>query len=165
MRTGRPIAPLTLSSEERETLGNWARRPKSAQALAQRSRIVLEAAAGNSNTTVAHKLGLTKQTVGKWRQRFVDQRLDGLLDEPRPGAPRKIDDAQIERIVRLTLESTPADATHWSTRAMAKRCGLSQASVGRIWRAFGLQPHRVEGFKLSKDPLFIDKCAISSVCS
>ena len=165
MRTGRPIAPLTLSSEERETLGNWARRPKSAQALAQRSRIVLEAAAGNSNTTVAHKLGLTKQTVGKWRQRFVDQRLDGLLDEPRPGAPRKIDDAQVERIVRLTLESTPADATHWSTRAMAKRCGLSQASVGRIWRAFGLQPHRVEGFKLSKDPLFIDKCAISSVCS
>ena len=164
MRTGRPIAPLTLSSEERETLGNWARRPKSAQALAQRSRIVLEAAAGNSNTTVAHKLGLTKQTVGKWRQRFVDQRLDGLLDEPRPGAPRKIDDAQVERIVRLTLESTPADATHWSTRAMAKRCGLSQASVGRIWRAFGLQPHRVEGFKLSKDPLFIDQCAISSVC-
>ena len=157
MRTGRPIAPLTLSSEERETLGNWARRPKSAQALAQRARIVLEAAAGNSNTTVAHKLGLTKQTVGKWRQRFVDQRLDGLLDEPRPGAPRKIDDAQVERIVRLTLESTPADATHWSTRAMAKRCGLSQASVGRIWRAFGLQPHRVEGFKLSKDPLFIDK--------
>jgi transposase len=148
---------LTLSSEERETLGNWARRPKSAQALAQRSRIVLEAAAGNSNTTVAHKLGLTKQTVGKWRQRFVDQRLDGLLDEPRPGAPRKIDDAQVERIVRLTLESTPADATHWSTRAMAKRCGLSPASVGRIWRAFGLQPHRVEGFKLSKDPLFIDK--------
>ena len=120
MRTGRPIAPLTLSSEERETLGNWARRPKSAQALAQRSRIVLEAAAGNSNTTVAHKLGLTKQTVGKWRQRFVDQRLDGLLDEPRPGAPRKIDDAQVERIVRLTLESTPADATHWSKRAMAK---------------------------------------------
>ena len=157
MRTGRPIAPLTLRSEERETLGNWARRPKSAQALAQRSRIVLEAAAGNSNTTAAHKLGLTKQTVGKWRQRFVDQRLDGLLDEPRPGAPRKIDDAQVERIVRLTLESTPADATHWSTRAMAKRCGLSQASVGRIWRAFGLQPHRVEGFKLSKDPLFIDK--------
>ena len=122
-----------------------------------RARIVLEATAGNSNTTVAHKLGLTKQTVGKWRQRFVDQRLDGLLDEPRPGAPRKIDDVQVERIVRLTLESTPADATHWSTRAMAKRCGLSQASVGRIWRAFGLQPHRVEGFKLSKDPLFIDK--------
>ena len=157
MRTGRPIAPLSLTSEERETLGNWARRPKSAQALAQRSRIVLEAAAGNSNTMVAHKLGLTKQTVGKWRQRFVDQRLDGLLDEPRPGAPRKVDDAQVERVVRLTLESTPADATHWSTRAMAKRCGLSQATVGRIWRAFGLQPHRVEGFKLSKDPLFIDK--------
>ena len=117
MRTGRPIAPLTLTSEERETLGNWARRPKSAQALAQRSRIVLEAAAGNSNTTVAHKLRLTKQTVGKWRQRFVVQRLDGLLDEPRPGAPRKVDDAQVERVVRLTLENTPAAATHWSTRA------------------------------------------------
>jgi transposase len=157
MRTGRPIAPLSLTAEERETLGNWARRPKSAQALAQRSRIVLEAAAGNSNTVVARKLGITKQTVGKWRQRFVDQRLAGLLDQPRPGAPRKIDDAQVERVVRLTLESTPTDATHWSTRAMAKRCGLSQASVGRIWRAFGLQPHRVEGFKLSKDPLFIDK--------
>lgn len=157
MRTGRPIAPLSLTGEEREALGNWARRPKSAQALAQRSRIVLEAAAGNSNTTVARKLGLTKQTVGKWRQRFVERRLDGLLDEPRPGAPRKVDDAQVEHVVRLTLESTPANATHWSTRAMAKRCGLSQATVGRIWQAFGLRPHRVEGFKLSKDPLFIDK--------
>jgi transposase len=157
MRTGRPIAPLSLTGEERETLGNWARRPKSAQALAQRSRIVLEAAAGKSNTVVAHKLGITKQTVGKWRRRFVDRRLDGLLDEPRPGTPRKIDDARIERVVRLTLESTPAAATHWSTRAMAKRCGLSQSTIGRIWRAFGLQPHRVEGFKLSKDPLFIEK--------
>ena len=157
MRTGRPIAPLSLTAEERESLGNWARRPKSAQALAQRARIVLEAAAGNANTVVAHKLGITQQTVGKWRRRFVDRRLDGLLDEPRPGAPRKVDDARIERVIRLTLESTPADATHWSTRAMAKRCGLSQATVGRIWRAFALQPHRVEGFKLSKDPLFIEK--------
>jgi transposase len=106
---------------------------------------------------VAHQLGITKQTVGKWRQRFVERRLDGLLDEPRPGAPRKVGDAQVERVVRLTLESTPADATHWSTRAMAKRCGLSQTMVSRIWRAFGLQPHRVESFKLSKDPLFIEK--------
>ena len=157
MRTGRPIAPLSLGVEERETLERWARRPKSAQALAQRSRMVLECAAGNPNTAVAHKLGVTHQTVGKWRQRFVERRLDGLLDEPRPGAPRQVSDAQIERVVRLTLESTPADATHWSTRAMARRSGLSQTMISRIWRAFALQPHRVEGFKLSKDPLFIEK--------
>ena len=157
MRTGRPIAPLNLGAEERETLERWARRPKSAQALAQRSRIVLECAAGNSNTAVAHQLGLTHQTVGKWRQRCVVRRLDGLLDEPRPGAPRQVGDAQIERVVRMTLESVPADATHWSTRAMAKCSGLSQSMVSRIWRAFALQPHRVEGFKLSKDPLFIEK--------
>src|SRR6202011_1194580 len=129
----------------------------SAQALAQRSRIVLERAAGQPNTAVAQQLGLTHQTVGKWRQRFVERRLAGLLDEPRPGAPRQVGDAQIERVVRLTLESAPADATHWSTRAMAKRCGLSQTMVSRIWRAFALQPHRTKGFKLSKDPLFIEK--------
>ena len=157
MRTGRPTTRLSLTVEERETLERWARRPKSAQALAQRSRIVLECAAGKPNTAVARKLGLTHQTVGKWRQRFLERRLDGLLDEPRPGAPRQVGDAQVERVVRLPLESTPADATHWSTRAMAKRSGLSQTMVGRIWRAFGLQPHRVEGFKLSKDPLFIEK--------
>jgi transposase len=157
MRTGRPIAPLSLAIEERESLENWARRPTSAQALAQRARIVLECAAGSSNLVVARKLRITAQTVGKWRQRFVDQRLNGLIDEPRPGAPRQVGDAQIERVVRLTLESIPADATHWSTRAMAKRSGLSQSTIGRIWHAFGLQPHRVEGFKLSKDPLFIDK--------
>jgi transposase len=157
MRTGRPIAPLSLAIEERETLENWARRPTSAQALAQRARIVLECAAGNPNMVVARKIRITPQTVGKWRQRFLDRRLDGLLDEPRPGAPRQVGDAQIERVVRLTLESTPADATHWSTRAMAKRSGLSQSTIGRIWRAFALQPHRVEGFKLSKDPLFIEK--------
>jgi transposase len=148
---------LSLTVEERETLERWARRPKSAQALAQRSRIVLECAAGKPNTAVAQKLGLTHQTVGKWRQRFLERRLGGLLDEPRPGAPRQVGDAHIEQVVRLTLESTPADATHWSTRAMAKRSGLSQTMVGRIWRAFGLQPHRVEGFKLSKDPRFIEK--------
>jgi transposase len=157
MRTGRPIAALSLAAEERERLEEWARRPKTAQALAQRSRIVLECASGRPNTVVARRLGLTHQTVGKWRQRFLERRLDGLLDEPRPGAPRKVSDAQIERVVRLTLESAPADATHWSTRAMAKRCSLSQTMVSRIWRAFGLQPHRVEGFKLSKDPQFIEK--------
>src|SRR6202521_3338628 len=157
MRTGRPIATLSLGIEERETLEGWARRPKSAQALAQRSRIVLECASGSPNTAVADKLGVTYQTVGKWRQRFLERRLAGLLDEPRPGAPRQVGDAQIERVVRMTLERAPADATHWSTRAMAKRCGLSQSMVSRIWRAFALQPHRVEGFKLSKDPLFIEK--------
>jgi transposase len=157
MRRGRPIAALSLAVEERESLENWARRPTSAQALAQRARIVLECAAGNPNRAVARRLRITPQTVGKWRQRFVDHRLDGLLDEPRPGPPRQVGDAQIERVVRLTLESTPADATHWSTRAMAQRSGLSQSTIGRIWRAFGLQPHRVEGFKLSRDPLFIEK--------
>ena len=157
MRTGRPIAPLSLAAEERERLEEWARRAKTAQALAQRSRIVLACATGRSNLAVASKLGITHQTVGKWRQRFLERRLNGLLDEPRPGAPRTVTDAQVERVVRVTLESTPADATHWSTRAMAKRCGLSQTMVSRIWRAFALQPHRVEGFKLSKDPLFIEK--------
>ena len=157
MRTGRPIAPLSLAVEERETLERWARRPKSAQALAQRARIILECAGGAPNTVVAERLSLTHQTVGKWRQRFLERRLEGLLDEPRPGAPRRVSDEQIERVLRRTLESTPADATHWSTRAMAKRCGLSQTMVSRIWRAFALQPHRVEGFKLSKDPLFIEK--------
>jgi transposase len=146
-----------LAAEERERLEEWARRPKTAQALAQRSRIVLACATGRSNLAVASNMGITHQTVGKWRQRFLERRLDGLLDEPRPGAPRTVTDAQVERVVRVTLESTPADATHWSTRAMAKRCGLSQTMVSRIWRAFGLQPHRVEGFKLSKDPLFIEK--------
>src|SRR5713226_753455 len=157
MRTGRPIAPLSVTAEERERLQEWARRPKTAQALALRSRIVLECAAGQPNVVVAGKLGITHQTVGKWRQRFVEQRLDGLLDEPRPGAPRQVSDAQIERVVRMTLERTPADATHWSTRAMARKSGLSQTMVSRIWRAFALQPHRVEGFKLSKDPLFVEK--------
>jgi transposase len=157
MRTGRPIARLSLTVAERETLERWARRPKRAQAMAQRARIVLACASGRPNTAVAQRLGVTQQTVGKWRQRFWARRLDGLLDEPRPGAPRQIGDPQIERVVRLTLESHRADATHWSTRAMAKRCGLSQSMVSRIWRAFALQPHRVEGFKLSKDPLFIEK--------
>jgi len=148
---------LTVTAEERESLERWARRPKTAQALAQRSRIVLECAGGRANTVVAQRLGLTHQTVGKWRRRFLERRLDGLLDEPRPGAPRKLSDATVEQVVRLTLETMPSDATHWSTRAMAKRCGLSQSMVSRTWRAFGLQPHRVEDFKLSKDPLFIEK--------
>lgn len=157
MRTGRPIAVLTLNDEERATLERWARRPKTAQALAQRARIVLACATGKPNMVVAEKMHLTKQCVGKWRSRFVSKRLDGLLDEARPGAPRTISDAKIERAVTLTLECTPTEATHWSSRSMAKRSGLSRSTVQRIWRAFALQPHRTETFKLSTDPLFIDK--------
>lgn len=157
MQRGRPIPILMLTGEERETLQGWARRRKTAQALALRARIVLACAEGKSNTAVAVALRLCKPTVGKWRGRFVARRLDGLLDEPRPGAPREISDAQVERVITLTLESTPAQATHWSTRLMARRCGMSQSAVSRIWRAFALQPHRSETFKLSRDPLFIDK--------
>jgi transposase len=157
MPRGRPIPELILSSEEQETLQAWARRPKTAQALALRARIVLACAEGKSNTAVSAALRLCPQTVGKWRGRFVAQRLDGLLDEPRPGAPRQIGDAQGERVITLTLESSPANATHWSTRLMAQRCGMSQSAVSRIWRAFALQPHRSETFKLSRDPLLIEK--------
>ncbi len=157
MRTGRPTPAVILSADERQTLEQWARRPKTAQALAQRARIVLACARGETNGAVAAAERVTRQTVGRWRTRFVKKRLNGLLDEPRPGAPRQITDAQVERVVRLTLETMPTDATHWSTRSMAKRAGLSQTAVSRIWRAFALQPHRVETFKLSKDPLFIDK--------
>ena len=157
MPRGRAKPLLVLTGEERETLERWARRPTTAQALAQRARIVLRCATGQPNQVVARDVGVTRLTVGRWRQRFVTKRLDGLLDEPRPGAPRKITDGEVERVVRLTLETAPRDATHWSTRAMAKRCGLSQTAVSRIWRAFVLQPHRVKTFKLSKDPLFIDK--------
>jgi transposase len=148
---------MVLTDDERAQLHSWTRRRTTAQALAQRARVVLECAAGQSNRDVARTLHIDEDTVGKWRQRFVAKRVDGLLDEPRPGAPRTITDAQVERVVTLTLETAPRDATHWSTRAMAARCGLSQSAVGRIWRAFGLQPHRTETFKLSKDPLFIDK--------
>src|SRR4051812_18415986 len=157
MRKGRAIPVLTVTVEERETLERWARRPKTAQALAQRAQIILNCASGKSNTEVATRLRLSKQMVGKWRQRFIERRLDGLLDEPRPGTPRKLSDADVERVLALTLESTPTDATHWSTRSLAKASGLSRASVHRIWKAFALQPHRTETFKLSKDPLFIDK--------
>jgi transposase len=154
---GRPIQTLKVTDTEREVLQRWARRPKSAQRLAQRARIVLLCGEGRSNTVVAAKLGLTVQTVGKWRERFRLRRLDGLVDEPRPGAPRKISDAQVEAAVTRTLETLPKQATHWSTRSLAKAQGLSQSAVVRIWHAFGLQPHRSETFKLSKDPLFIDK--------
>jgi transposase len=157
MRIGRPIPPLELTKEEQETLERWTRRRKSAQALAQRARLVLACSRKKSNTQVSAEMGLTKQTGGKWRARFVARRLDGLLDEPRPGAPRQIMDAHVERVLTLTLESLPSQATHWSTRTLARKCGMSQSAVSRIWRAFALQPHRTETFKLSRDPLFVDK--------
>src|SRR4051794_4785992 len=156
-RTGRPKARLELTDEEREQLQAWARRRTSAQALAQRSRIVLACAAGADNETVAAQERVRAGTVGKWRARFVRDRLDGLVDEPRSGRPRTLSDAQVEELIVRTLETAPKDATHWSTRSMAAEAGLSREAVGRIWRAFGLQPHRVETWKLSKDPLFIDK--------
>jgi transposase len=157
MRAGRSLKVLLLSDDERTTLEQWARRPKTAQRLALRSRIVLACASGLTNTQVAQQLGITMPTVGKWRSRFVDDRLDGLLDEPRPGAPRSVSDAQVEQVITTTLESKPEAATHWSTRGMAQAAGLSFSTIGRIWRAFGLQPHRTDTFKLSTDPLFIDK--------
>jgi transposase len=126
-------------------------------ALALRAKIILDCAAGKTNTEVADQFRVTKQMIGKWRARFIDRRLDGLLDEPRPGTPRKISDTEVERVLTTTLESLPRDATHWSTRSLARQCGLSHSTVGRIWRAFALQPHRTETFKLSKDPLFLDK--------
>jgi transposase len=157
MRTGRPKVEVILSNDEREQLERWSRRPKTAQALAQRARIVLACAEGDSNDDVARRLKITAQTVGKWRRRFVAQRLEGLLDEPRVGAPRKILDSDVERVLTLTLESKPKDSTHWSTRSMAEASGLTQTAVSRVWRAFALQPHRSETFKLSKDPQFIEK--------
>lgn len=157
MALGRPLAPLVLTDAERQELERWTRRQKTAQALALRARIVLLAAEGRSNTEIAGTLGVTGATVGKWRRRFRERRADGLLDEPRPGVPRSISDEQIEAVVVRTLETTPKDATHWSTRSMASASGLSQSTISRIWRAFGLQPHRTETFKLSTDPLFVEK--------
>ncbi len=155
----RSSVPVVLTDDERAQLQAWARRPTSAQALALalRSRIVLAAAEGLSNTEIAQRLSINRMTVGKWRSRFAVDRLDGVLDEPRPGRPRTVSDEQVEAVITRTLESTPADATHWSTRSLAAELGMSQSAVSRIWRAFGLQPHRQESWKLSKDPLFIDK--------
>ena len=148
---------MRLADGEREQLLRWSRRAKSSQALALRSRIVLACAEGVDNKTVAARLGCAAETVGKWRRRFVAGRLDGLVDEPRPGGPRRIGDEQVEQVVVATLERTPADATHWSRASMAAETGLSRSTIGRIWRAFGLKPHLVEAFKLSADPLFIEK--------
>ena len=146
-----------LSEAERRTLENWARRRKTAQGLALRARIVLACADGGPNIAVAARLGVSRTTVRKWRDRFLARRLDGLGDEPRPGVPRTITDAQVEEVVVRTLEETPEGATHWSKRELARRVGISPTSVHRIWRAFGLQPWRTEDFKISPDPLLIDK--------
>jgi transposase len=148
---------VVLTDDERQTLQRWARRHTSAQALALRCRIVLACAEGGSNVEVADRLGVSRSTVTKWRTRFVADRLDGLHDEPRPGGPRSISDDDVERVIVMTLEETPRDATHWSTRSMAQATGMSQSAISRIWRAFALKPHLVDSFKLSPDPQFIDK--------
>jgi transposase len=151
-------AEIELTADERSQVEVWARRRTTAQALALRSRIVLAVADGDAtNTELAGLLGVSRGMVAKWRSRFAEHRLDGLTDEPRPGRPRTISDEQVDAVITRTLESTPKDATQWSTRSMAKEVGLTQTAVSRIWRAFGLQPHRQDTFKLSKDPLFVDK--------
>ena len=156
-RTGRPKPVLMLTDEEREQLVRWSRRAKSSQALALRSRIVLACAEGLSNKDVAQRAGCSANTVGKWRARFVTDRLDGLVDEPRPGRPPSITAEQVEDVVVATLESTPKNATHWSRTKMAQRSGLSRSTIGRIWKAFELKPHREDGFKMSNDPQFVNK--------
>jgi transposase len=154
---GRPRQLLSVTDEEREVLERWSRRPKSPHSVAQRARIVLLAADGMANVAVAERVGVNQATVVKWRKRFLDRRLDGLIDEPRPGAPRTISDADVEAVIVRTLEDKPTDATHWSTRDLAKRVGMSPSSVGRIWQAFGLKPWLTDTFKLSEDPQFVDK--------
>ena len=156
MARGKAIA-IVLSDEERDMLAQRVRRRKSSHGAARRARIVLLAADGLSNTAIAEKLGVSRRTVGLWRSRFAERRLEGLADEPRPGAPRKISDDKIVEVVTRTLETEPENATHWSRRSMARATGLSATTVHRIWGAFGLQPHRVESFKLSSDPHFVDK--------
>ena len=157
MRTGRPKPPLILSAEEQDRLQSLAHRARSQPGLARRARVVLACAEGLNNKAVAKRLRCSLGMVGKWRSRFLKTRLEGLYDEPRPGAPRQVSDAQVERVVVQTLESTPRGETHWSTRGMAKATGLSRMTVSRIWHAFGLEPHRTDTFKLSPDPLLIEK--------
>lgn len=156
-RTGRPLSVLELSEEERVQLMRWERRRKSSQALASRSRIVLACAEGRSNKEVAAALGVSQPTVGKWRRRFCELRLDGLLDDLRPGRPASISVDRVEEVLVATLESTPKHATHWSRASMAERSGLSRSTIGRIWKSFELKPHLSDTFKLSSDPLFIEK--------
>jgi transposase len=157
MSKGPQLRELMLTAQENDQLIEWTRRHKTSQALALRARIILACAQGENNCEVARRLRVYRQTVGKWRSRFLARGLDGLLDEPRPGAPRKHDDAKIEQLIATTLNERPSEATHWSTRLLAQKLKMSQSTVSRVWRAFGLQPHRSETFKLSTDPLFIDK--------
>ena len=156
-RTGRPKIELVLTDDEREQLTRWARRAKSSQALALRSRIVLGCGGGLDNKTVAERVGCSTNTVGTWRARFLQDRLDGLVDEPRPGRPPTITAEQVQDVVVATLESIPKNATHWSRSKMAERSGLSKSTIGRIWRSFELKPHRQDGFKISNDPQFVEK--------
>ena len=157
MRTGRPKQPLILEPGDKTKLELLARRPKTAQRAALRAKIVLRASEGLTNQDIARRLGVTGTTVGKWRERFRARGMEGLTDEPRPGAPRRITDEAVERAVTRTLESLPRAATHWSTRSLAAEVGLSQSAVVRIWRSFGLQPQRSETFKLSTDPHLVEK--------
>ena len=157
MPRGAQLQALQLTVQENNQLIEWTRRHKTSQALALRARIILACARGENNSEVAKRCRVMRQTVAKWRKRFVERGLDGLLDEPRPGAPRTHDDAKIEQLIATTLNERPAEATHWSTRLLARKLKVSQSTVSRVWRAFGLQPHRSETFKLSTDPLFIDK--------
>ena len=143
MPAGMKLPPVVLTEAERQTLEGWVRRHTTAQVLATRARIVLECAKGLLNIEVADRLGVARPTVGRWRRRFLERRCDGLLDEPRSGRPRSVSDADVERVITMTLETTPKDATHWSIRSMAEASGMSRMTVARIWKAFGLQPHRV----------------------
>src|SRR3954469_3235716 len=157
-----PVVSIELSEAEREQLESWSRRTTTAQGLAQRSRIVLLVADGLRTGEVAARLDVHRNTVSKWRRRFAAERLDGLVDEPRPGQPRTIADAKVDEVITKTLESAPKNATHWSTRSMAAEVGLNQTAGHRIWKAFGLQPHRAETFKLSKDPQLVAK--VRDIC-
>jgi transposase len=157
VRTGRPKQALSITEEERERLESLAHRARSQALVARRARVVLACAEGLENQTVARKLRCSVGMVGKWRARFLRGRLEALYDEPRPGTPRKVSDAQVEQVVIQTLESTPRGETHWSTRGLAKATGLSRMTISRIWQAFGLQPHRIDTFKLSPDPQLIEK--------
>lgn len=157
MTKGVPAPTIQLSPSERDTLEGLTRRRKTARGMAMRAEIVLRAARGESNLAISQRMAVHRLTVGRWRKRFFERRLDGLYDEPRPGAPRKILDKDVERVVTLTLEKRPKAATHWSTRTMAQKTGMSQTAISRIWRAFGLKPHRQGTFKISSDPLFVDK--------
>ena len=154
---GRPLAALVLSDEERSFLEAQARRRRVARSISDRCRMILRCADGLTNKAVAAEIGVHEHTVGKWRRRFLKARIEGLSDEPRPGRPRTLTDDQVAKVVERTLSATPADATHWSLRSMARESGLSHTTIWRIWGAFGLQPHRSETFKLSGDPHFVDK--------